>query len=357
MIRTLPLTARAPVASLKKPKELTTYRRDLNGNYIHDDEGHSYFYFPDSYVERGFDMAAGFSKFNKIPEAKNLGDFHAILAALVKHEQSVGARVECDVIAFRGIMTKLMTLPIARDDFSLKVLTYGGHIMIKNNDEFELTRRTANTPTDLGQRLEYSGYKFEKLVMLPRPWSECSRATIESRPTQEVNNYEQLISVVRTGIGKTRMVLAGEVDGIFDYKPVSDSNLPHYIELKTNNLITNEHQMKSFEKKLYKTWAQCFLMGIKNIGVGFRDESLHLRNVEIYEADEIPAMLKDKINCVSSLKFFGALMEWLNELDKTVTKSYTMSFESGKVMLMESPLSFESEFLTEEFKRWRQSLA
>lgn len=56
------------------------------------------------------------------------------------------------------------------------------------------------------------GHKFETLSLLPRPWDDASRDYIESRPQHYVNNYEQYISVVRTGIGDLRLVLGGEVD-------------------------------------------------------------------------------------------------------------------------------------------------
>lgn len=350
MIKTFPIQAKAKVSSIKQPKEITTYHRDADGRYLYDADVNNYYYFPDSYIENGHDLKAGMAEFKKIPEAENVGDFKTILNAILEHEKRGGTPVEADIITFRGIMTKLMTLPVFKEPMSLKVISHNGTIMMKNDDEFELNRRNNTEQTEYSKQCEYSGYKFEKLVMLPKPWSHCSRQEIESRPKQPVNNYEQMISVVRTSIGKARMVLAGEVDGIFDYKENGSSgNLSHYIELKTNKLISNEHHMKTYEAKLYKTWAQCFLLGIKKIGMGFRDEDLVLRNIELYETDEIPLLLKDKFNCLSSLKFFGAFVGWLNELDKTVNKSYKMVFEGDKIVLMESPESFEDEFLSEEW--------
>lgn len=59
---------------------------------------------------------------------------------------------------------------------------------------------------------EYPGYKFETLSLLPAPWAETSRDYIEGRETLTVNNHTQYCSVVKTGIGKSRLVLGGEVD-------------------------------------------------------------------------------------------------------------------------------------------------
>ena len=56
------------------------------------------------------------------------------------------------------------------------------------------------------------GYKFETLSLLPTPWDGTSRDYIESREDAIVNNHAQYCSVVKTGIGKTKMILGGEVD-------------------------------------------------------------------------------------------------------------------------------------------------
>lgn len=60
------------------------------------------------------------------------------------------------------------------------------------------------------------GYKFEVLSVLRQPWDSTTRAEIENRQNEVVNNSAQYCSVVKTGIGHTRMVLGGEVDaGMF----------------------------------------------------------------------------------------------------------------------------------------------
>lgn len=350
------MKSKAKVSSIKQPKELTTYRRDGTGLWLYDGTGESYFYFPDSYVDRNFDLTAGIANFHKIPEEQNVGDFPSLLAAMIKHEQESGAKCDADIITFRGIMTKLLTVPIVKEPFSLKVITYDGTIMIKTDDSAELSRRAQQPSNDFQKKCEYAGYKFETLVTLPKPWSQCTRSQIENRSKQPASNYEQFISVVRTGIGKNKMILAGEVDAIFDYKE-EGQNLSHYIELKTNRMIYNENHQRNFEQKLYKTWAQCFLIGIKKVAVGFRDDNMYLKNIEVYETDEIPLLLKDKINCMSSLKFFGGLIEWLNQMDKTENRSYTLTYDGTgeSVVLVPSQESFEDEFVSKEFREWRES--
>ena len=56
------------------------------------------------------------------------------------------------------------------------------------------------------------GYKFETLSLLNQPWDSTTREEIESRDELVVNNNAQYCSIVRTGIGKTRLIIGGEVD-------------------------------------------------------------------------------------------------------------------------------------------------
>jgi len=56
------------------------------------------------------------------------------------------------------------------------------------------------------------GYKFETLSLIPEPWDHTPREYIEGREDQVVDNHAQYCSIVKTGIGKAKMIIGGEVD-------------------------------------------------------------------------------------------------------------------------------------------------
>jgi hypothetical protein len=58
-----------------------------------------------------------------------------------------------------------------------------------------------------------TGYKFETLSLLNKPWGETTREEIEGREDEIVDNYAQYCSICRTEIGGASMVIGGEVDG------------------------------------------------------------------------------------------------------------------------------------------------
>nr|5ULJ_A Chain A, RAI1 [Scheffersomyces stipitis CBS 6054]5ULJ_B Chain B, RAI1 [Scheffersomyces stipitis CBS 6054]5ULJ_C Chain C, RAI1 [Scheffersomyces stipitis CBS 6054]5ULJ_D Chain D, RAI1 [Scheffersomyces stipitis CBS 6054] len=394
MMKTLSLQSRAKTTALKQPKEIFAFARDIDGEFVYDqkivkDENVSYYYLPDSKIDGSIDLQAGYAKFKKIPEEKNMSDMKCLLTALTKYEQehNNGEKVNVDIITYRGLMTKLLALPYnLNDPVDLNVLAYDGQLFINSDEEIELARRKEEdehkqqsmTPEkyDHMKRCEFSGYKFEAIATLPKPWADCSRQQIDKRGKKMVNNYEQYISVIKTGIGEAKMLLAGEVDCVWDYIPEDGKDvLSHYMELKTTRILESNGQVVNFEKKLFKTWAQCFLMGIRKVVYGFRDDSFFLRDVELYKTEEIPLLIKNnaltenksggKINCTTALKWYGAVIEWLlQEIPRDDTsKAYRVSFDPStrtftlrELMGNENSRLRNGEMLTSEFKQWRESI-
>ena len=56
------------------------------------------------------------------------------------------------------------------------------------------------------------GYKFETLSLIPNTWAETPRDVIENRENEIVNNHAQYCSIVKTSIGKAKLIIGGEVD-------------------------------------------------------------------------------------------------------------------------------------------------
>ena len=127
-----------------------------------------------------------------------------------------------------------------------------------------------------------------------------------------VNNNAQYCSVVRTGIGKTKLVIGGEVDAskpllpllislyrnhyiltnpspiVWDRKPRSKDDPINWVELKTSAVIDSDRDMFKYERKLMKFWIQSFLLGVPKIVVGFRDQNGILRRIEEVDTARIP---------------------------------------------------------------------
>lgn len=205
--------------------------------------------------------------------------------------------------------------------FEMNATKFQGTIFIEENSLYknqqkQLQKNQIMPPGRPSQALmAYWGYKFETLSLLDKPWDPATREEIESRDELVVNNNAQYCSIVRTGIGQTRLLIAGEVDAIWDCKPDRKEDPIHWVELKTSAEIQNDRDMVKYERKLLKFWAQSFLLGVPKIIVGFRDQYGIVRRLEELETASIPNKVKrtgrgtwDGNICIN---FTGAFLEWL----------------------------------------------
>jgi RAT1-interacting protein len=363
----LPLSKRINT-SLKQPKEIYSYSIDIHTNVHMDDRSLAYYYLTDSWLDRSLDLFSGFKDFQQKDESKPL-HLDTLLMALMSYEGKTGTKVKTDIISWRGIMTKLMCLPYENsDDMDLNVMVFDGQIFIE--EDHKLTTQKKRPMDQQGELLCYSGFKFEQVATISKPWSHCTREEIEGHFTAPVNNIEQYVSVVRTGVGKVGFVLGGEVDCAKDYKPQPpESPLSHYVELKTSKVVRSDRDAKNFERKILKSWAQSFLLGVPKIVYGFRNDNGILDCVEEYKTEAIPTIVKNstvtpphrKWNGMDAIAFYGAALEWIKD---TVTSDnnvviWRLSFKAkqDEQLVLRKLSSDESEdFLLPEFKQWRQSL-
>ena len=79
-----------------------------------------------------------------------------------------------------------------------------------------------------------SGYKFETLSLIPKTWAETPRDVIENRENEIVNNHAQYCSIVKTGIGKAKLIIGGEVDAGKSLSP----QVPLYDRSQTDSLLS-----------------------------------------------------------------------------------------------------------------------
>jgi RAT1-interacting protein len=112
-----------------------------------------------------------------------------------------------------------MTVPFSPlDGWEMNATCFQGCVFLEENhgnklsskeQQYSLQTRPGAPPQDL---MSYWGYKFETLSLLPQPWYPTPREYIECREDQIVSNYAQYCSIVRTGYGKIKMIIGGEVD-------------------------------------------------------------------------------------------------------------------------------------------------
>lgn len=386
LVRSLSTRQRSQLTVLRQPKEFGCYSRTEDDEiYVGDDRNLTYFYFTDDEFSKHhpIDLSLGRRQFQDRNETiKDPCSMKGLLDTIMASERKVHKRLGADIITFRGIIRKLISYgvedvdPKFMDPIDLQILVFDRQIFIKDvkqtshhSKENELT---SGYGIDLGS---FSGYKFETLTTIPKPFGYVSRHTIEDRSSKVVSNGNEYASVVRTGIGSSKIILGAEIDAICDFKPSSgdkDDNLSHYMELKCTRQIQSQKDCFNFEKKLFRTWLQCFLVGIPRITYGFRDDRYHLVSIEEYLTSEIPQIvnsdMRDKFN--DAIEWYGCIVDWLLQtIPRESTNIETMQaykLTNGDQSLRLEQIDPNSEeydtminnphFINVEFRLWRASL-
>ncbi|KAL1963173.1 hypothetical protein VTN77DRAFT_8606 [Rasamsonia byssochlamydoides] len=347
-------------AAIKRPREIAYFSYDDEHRFRLDDSSLRYYYPPTLPA----DLNRGFDTFQKLDDS---ADEHldALLDTIIALEKDTGAKCEADIITWRGMMTKILTAPFdIMNGFEMNATYFQATIFIEEDNAYknrqkELQRNQRMPPGMPSQDLmAYWGYKFETLSVLPDTWDATPRDVIEGRPDQVVNNKSQYCSVVRTGIGKVKLVIGGEVDAVWDCKPDRKEDPINWVELKTTAEIYNERDMIKYERKLLKFWAQSFLLGVPKIIVGFRNRDGILLRLEELETHSIPVKVKrngkgswDGNICIN---FAAAFLEWLRTIvNRDGTWRIRKREKSAVIEVFKIEESGHGDILSPAFTSWR----
>lgn len=263
-------------------------------------------------------------------------------------------------------MRQIMTVPFSHlDEWEMNATLFQDTIYIEESHDKKLESRQKQYSSGAGRGnmsqdlMSFWGYKFESVSLLPKPWSEVSREDIESREEDTVSNYAQYCSIVRTGFGKTKIIIGGEVDAVEAFKPGDPKEPINWVELKTTAQVNNDRDVVKLERKLLKFWAQSFLLGVPKIVVGYRSQQGMLERLEEMETQTIPDRVArgkriwDGQTCIN---FTSSFLEWLKE---TITSEGTWRIRKReKVPYLEVFKVEDSgtgDILSKAFIDWRVS--
>ncbi|KAL8734484.1 MAG: hypothetical protein Q9166_001383 [cf. Caloplaca sp. 2 TL-2023] len=304
---------------------------------------------------------SGFDKFQQLDDTAD-DHLDSLLKTIIDLEERTGEKCQADVITWRGMMTKIMATPFDMfNGFEMNATKFQNTIFIEENHAHKLESRDAQhqQPSQPGAAsqdlMSYWGYKFETLSLLP---AETSGDYIENREDLVVNNHAQYCSVVKTGIGKSRLILGGEVDALCDAKPARVHDPINWVELKTTATPLSDRDILKYERKLLKFWIQSFLLGVPKIIVGFRSKDGILQSLEELETYQIPRLVKQKGKgtwdgnlCIN---FTAAFLDWLKG---TITDDGVWRIRKREKASVIEVFKHEEtgygNILSQEFVKWR----
>ncbi|KAG5366040.1 Decapping nuclease RAI1 [Yarrowia sp. B02] len=338
-------------AKLKKPKEIYNYSI-TDGKVSMDQSQLKYYYLPEETILKApIDLTKGIENWTQ----PNEHDTHldTLLESLSQHERETGAKVDAEIITWRGILTKIMTHPYDQynESIVLNIVYFDGHFFVE--EDWLSKQQGKKEPDEQMKKHIYSGYKFESVALLDKPWCESSREAIDSR-FDHIPNGDQFVSVVRTQIGDSKVLIGGEVDCVFD--PCAKGN-SRYGELKTTREVHNAKDGENLERKMNRAWAQSFLLGVKHIVYGYRTGDHKLAAVDYFKTEDLPmyAGTSSTWSGTDEINFLNYALNQLKELPKEEDKLWRLVFDSANKKVNISEVEGQS-FLLKEFVDWRKSM-
>ncbi|KIH42357.1 RAI1 like protein, partial [Ancylostoma duodenale] len=194
---------------------------------------------------------------------------------------------EADFLCWRGLLTRIAATPFCpRDSWEFAAARIGDVIFLCER-ETEETRQRKLSMSQRDKMMTYWGFKFEQYMTV---------AEKDGLPKVDevVTCREEFAVVVRSTLAATagkplKLVYSGEVDainkGIKDFlRPFSVKVLVFHFSSSDGDLVELKTQRNALEgffwkQKSLKWWLQSFLLGVRDIIVGYRDDDGFVKKV------------------------------------------------------------------------------
>lgn len=400
-------------AKLRRPKKLICYSFGPDNDTLqYGDDNIRHFHFKKIKVFQ-YDLSEGYNPeliLSGIGAPKS--GLRNMLAALMRYEKSNNCKTEAQVVAQRLCATKLFVIPYYVEynyifDYSvdLDIQVFDGQVFIEPAKK--MLGNKASLSEDL-QKFMYYGLKYRAVATLPKHYDECSADELTENENLSVDQLVDTKSLMLTGVGDVSMIIGTDVDCVDDnrsrglsdsyydglsyfahsdrYEVASDPKQSQIVEMKSMRVAGKFKYPTSYNRKLFLSWAQCSIVGIQNLYLGFWEDGGLMTNLHYkivgklpHEAQKTEDWHRKRTNTPEGpipnpnylawdpekcINWYNHVFEWMIEtvltkekenpdLEKQVWRlSYTMGEDALKLSKMED----YPEIITREFREWRQSL-
>ncbi|PAV60651.1 hypothetical protein WR25_14413 isoform A [Diploscapter pachys] len=183
---------------------------------------------------------------------------------------------ETEFFCWRGLLTKIATTPYAtKDAWSFRAIRRKGVIFLCQF-ETEAERKRKENMSARDKLMTYWGYSFESYMTIDEPGTEPSTSSVVSR-------REEFATMCRGDLtapdgSRLRLLYSAEIDAI--------DHAGGLVEMKTQR---GELEGGFWRWKAPKWWMQSFLVGIKQIVVGHRNDNGYVRKLSCVNLDDLKA--------------------------------------------------------------------
>ncbi|CAF0725253.1 unnamed protein product [Rotaria sordida] len=218
-----------------------------------------------------FDLKVGESDFISEGQSKNI---NAMLWWILRHKQDIfkNNQFTFDFLSWRGVLRLIMfSIYEKHSDWLLAVIKFKNAYFLCEF-ETDMQKKDEQNMTPEHRSFCYYGHKFEEYV------------TKNDTLTEPLNPSRQFAGVFQATIGSYRLLYGAEMDCVVE----KSSSITEHIELKVCAGRSLDDLPFKHNRKFAKWWIQCFLVGIKTMVIGLRDNNgivnsltpLHITDIE-----------------------------------------------------------------------------
>lgn len=213
------------------------------------------------------------------------------------------SKLHTDFVTYRGVLTKIMTMPYEnRGDVLICASKFKGTIYMCLFTSDSAMAEEQNRD-ERNNQMSYGGFRFEKYIT--RPCDDS--AQVESSDCK----YEYAL-VVRTRLASHSLVYGAEMDCLVDARKAVDPQPRDFAEIKTAHEVCNARQMDNRRKfQMIRWWAQCYLIGIRNLICGNRNDSLTVTSIDRYITHDLPEVCKQHWTPTICLNFLDQFLSFM----------------------------------------------
>lgn len=310
--------------NITKPKIIGYFSINEKREFVPNHSSLQYLKLPSRSKPLNFDLNIGFE--NVIPKP-NVDEKIDVLLKYILHSlplkqpQNKLQPVPHDFVCFRGLLRLLMCTPYeTKENWIILATKYKGTIYLCA-EETEEKRAKDTYETEKSKRFCYYGFKFETYFLSSHPEKEPDTKS-------PVVLSKEFCCIYETKLEHTNIFYGAEMDGIVRDSPIDDDmnfNDLEFIELKVKRRETHFRQTISFYKyKAIKWWCQSFLVGIKRIIVGLRNDNGIVGSYEEVDIRNVARESKDHWSPSVCMKFCSEFLNLVKSDMKSIDCPFTV---------------------------------
>lgn len=268
----------------KRPQIVGVFSVDKDREYKSGMENLKYLKIP---KKLSFNLNLGDESYFEKPACSIDENLNHITTFIMKNKEILidSRKLKAKFICFRGLLRLIMNTPYEnRETWLINAIKFRDSIYLCAEETTEKKNQKMNE-TFQDKKFQRYGFKFEKYIL---------QSSLDDTTNSSCYEAEEFCIMFQTHLNNNLILYGAEIDGVKSddmeetIKSLVDLQKCTLVEVKVKRRENNERQLQNFYKfKSRNWWCQSFLVGIKDIVTGLRDDNGVVHEITTVELTEL----------------------------------------------------------------------